>query len=424
MLFTSGADGLNIYAQVWAILSMLLFIAVGWGIWWLYRRRHLDQLRLRRSEMKYRNIINHAGEAIFMLDTDGTVLEWNKAAEGLFGAPRRNVLGHPFRDIHLCYGVEIDKAMNDARRLNRSVTLEVPLRARGRQDFGELSLVVSRNRDSGGPRRRRESPDTYVIIARDITREKQLESRMSETEKMAGIGQFAAGIAHQLNTPLGSILLSAQMLEEAIENDDDVEDVQRIIRQTEQCRTIIKGLLNFARPSGRSRSRIKLAEVIRETIYLMDKTLRTQNVTVMLDFLDPGEIFGNRNELEQVFFNLLANALDALDGGGDVRITMRTRDTREVEVLFADSGEGISEELRGQIFLPFFTTKDYGKGTGLGLPIVARIVHEHGGHIELLEHRGARFLMTFPVYRPGLDEERPDALVEDGSGGPDSGDGI
>ncbi len=403
--FPADADAtgpLGLWSQAWAVASMVLFVAVGWGIWVVGRRRQLDQLRLRRSERRYRDIINHAGEAIFLLDDQGRVLEWNKAAEGLFAAPRRNVLHRPFRDIHLCCAVEIDRAMIDAGRLNRSLNYEFPLRRRGQQESGQISLTVSPVASGPGVRRGAdEDGGHFVVIARDITSQKHLEERMSETEKLAGIGQFAAGIAHQLNTPLGSILLSAQMLEENAANPDDVEDIQRIIRQTGQCRTIIKGLLNFARPSGSLRTRLSLAEVARETIFLMDKTIRTQNVEVVLADRAPGEIYGNRNEIEQVVFNLLANALDALPGGGAVTITIAGGGRDEVSLLFEDSGPGIPAESRDSVFLPFFTTKEYGKGTGLGLSIVARIVHEHGGHIDLLEGAGARFQMVFPPWRPG-----------------------
>jgi PAS domain S-box-containing protein len=410
--------GLSVLAQVWAIVSLFLFMAVSWALWILARRRHADQIRLRRSEQRYRNIINHAGEAIFQIDESGRILEWNKAAESLFAAPRRNVLGKLFRDIHLCYGVEIDSAMADASRLNRSLTFEFPLRRRGLHEHGQISLTVSpvaAARGAGGKIDLGREKN-YVVIARDITSEKQLETRMSETEKLAGIGQFAAGIAHQLNTPLGSILLSAQMLEETIDNEDELEDAQRIIRQTEQCRTIIKGLLNFARPSGRQKGLVMLAEVVRETIFLMEKTIRTQNVKVALDFDDEGMVYGNRNEVEQVIFNLLANALDALPDGGQVSISISNSGDREVDLLFTDSGPGIPEEQRDQIFLPFYTTKEYGKGTGLGLSIVARIVHEHGGHIELTDRDGACFRMTFPLFRPAVHGTSPYgglALVDD-----------
>ena len=407
----------GILAQLWTVLSMMLFVMVGWGLWLVFRRRQADQIRLRRSEEKYRNIINHAGEAIFLLDDQGHVLEWNKAAEALFAVPRRTVLNRPFRDIHLCYGVEIEQAMADATRLNRSLNFEFPLRRRGQTEEGQISMTVSPISASPGSARQRDlgRPRSFVVLARDITTEKQLESRMSETEKLAGIGQFAAGIEHQLNTPVGSILLSAQMIEEALAggSDDELEDVQRIIRQTEQCRIIIKGLLNFARPSGRQKGRVMLAEVVRETVFLMEKTIRSQNVDVILDVDDEGMVYGNRNEVEQVVFNLLANALDALPDGGRVTVSIRDGESGEVEMVFSDTGDGIPDDARDQIFLPFFTTKEYGKGTGLGLSIVARIVHEHGGRIDLVDGEGACFRMAFPAHRPGAGTAGA-SLIDDG----------
>jgi len=389
------------------LLSKPLLVALvlsGWA-WWLARkRRHLDQLRLRRSEQKFRTIINHAGEAIFLLDDAGVVREWNKAAEALFDAPRRDVLNRPFREIHLCYGLEMDRAMADAERLGRSLTFEFPFPRGGRQN-GQISLTISPiatgRQSSGGAD---ELARAYVVIARDITSEKQLASRMSETEKLAGIGQLAAGIAHQLNTPLGSILLSAQMLEETVKGEDEIEDVRRIIRQTEQCRGIIKGLLNFARPSVVERGPVNLADVARETVNLMDKTIKVAKVSVVIEERSETFVHGNRNELDQVFFNLLANALDAMPSGGQITISIGEGGPGEAEVVFADNGEGIAEKHHDQVFLPFFTTKEYGKGTGLGLSIVARIVHEHGGRIEMSSRQGegTAFTLAFPRPRPAV----------------------
>jgi len=392
-------EALSAERSLWPLLASPYLHGALLGAGWLFylgrRRRQLEQIRLRRSEQKYRNIINHAGEAIFLLDARGRVLEWNKAAEALFDEPRRNVLGRPFRDIHFCYGMEMDRAMADADRLGRSLTFEFPFPRGGRQG-GQLSLTISPI--TATPSDRREAWRAYVVIARDITSEKALATKMSETEKLAGIGQLAAGIAHQLNTPLGSILLSAQMLEDQVRGEEELEDVRRIIRQTEQCRAIIKGLLNFARPSGEARGLVNLADAVRETMHLMDKNIKVANVEVRIEEQCEAVVLGNRNELDQVFFNLLANALDAMPGGGRVTITLREGAPGEVEVVFADTGQGIPEKDRGQVFLPFFTTKEYGKGTGLGLSIVARIVHEHGGRIEMSgrEGEGAIFTLTFP----------------------------
>jgi signal transduction histidine kinase len=127
-------------------------------------------------------------------------------------------------------------------------------------------------------------------------------------------------------------------------------------------------------------------------------------------------VVGNRNELDQVFFNLLSNALDAMPRGGEIDVTMGDGAPGELLVEFADQGEGISREAQGRVFLPFFTTKEYGKGTGLGLSIVARIVHEHGGRIEMESEpgRGTRFFLSLPKPRLGLGDEDEDDEGTDG----------
>ncbi|MEN8006232.1 MAG: ATP-binding protein [Candidatus Krumholzibacteriota bacterium] len=382
-------------------LFQLFVIILGWSAFFRLRVTELGNLRLKRSEMKYRSIINHAGEAIFLLDNDGRVLEWNKGAEDLFRLPRRNVLNKKIQKLDLDLDLALDRAVNDIQRLGRSFNYE----ARIEKENGpatQISLTLSRISPGAGPLA--EKTGSFVVIARDITSEKQLESRMSETEKLAGIGQLAAGIAHQLNTPLGSILLSAQMLEDTVKNEDDSEDIHRIIRQTEQCRGIIKGLLNFARPTGSERGSMNLAEAISETAYLMEKNLKLAGVELNLTEGTDPYVFGNRNELEQVFFNLLANAIDSMPGGGSIDVHMQDGGPGEVMVEFRDTGEGIPRENHDRVFLPFFTTKDYGKGTGLGLSIVARIVHEHGGRIEMDSNpgKGTGFLLWLPRARNGI----------------------
>lgn len=383
-------------------LFQLFVLVLGWSSYFRLRLRELSHLRLRRSEQKYRSIINHAGEAIFLLDHAGRVLEWNKAAESLFRLPRRTVLNQMIQAY--LPALPLEQALAEAEINSRQRGYEVHLEGEGSNKL--INLTLSRISPGAGPAAEKFS--SYVVIARDITSQRQLETRMDETEKLAGIGQLAAGIAHQLNTPLGSILLSAQMLEESIQEEDDVEDVRRIIRQTDQCRGIIKGLLNFARPTGTEKEHLRLVDTIKETTYLMEKNLTVAGVETDIIEQDEGQVYGNRNQLEQVFFNLLANSMDALPRGGKVVITIGSGHPGEIQVDFRDNGEGIGPEHKDRIFLPFFTTKDYGKGTGLGLSIVARIVHEHGGHIEVESEpgRGTNFRLSFPRAR---DKGRKDA---------------
>lgn len=379
-------------------LFQFFMLALGWSAYLRYRQQETINIRLRRSEQKFRAIINHAGEAVFLLDSQGRVQEWNKAAEQLFGKSRRQVMQRSFAGLDLGLQLDLAGIYADVQRVRRSLTYELQ---QNRPGASPQIISTTFSYIAPGAGLFAEKTGSFVVIARDITSEKQLESRMSETEKLAGIGQLAAGIAHQLNTPLGSILLSAQMLEEDIDDEDEAEDIRRIIRQTEQCRGIIKGLLNFARPTGSGRTRVSLSEVIDETIYLMEKNLKVAGVRVEVEETCSPWVFGNRNELEQVFFNLLGNSLDAMQDGGEVRVKILRGDPGEVKVEFHDSGEGIPDEARDKIFLPFYTTKDYGKGTGLGLSIVARIVHEHGGRIELESRpgRGTTFILSFSEAR-------------------------
>jgi PAS domain S-box-containing protein len=411
-------SGASVTAMLRGGVFQLFVLILGWSMFFRLRVRELGHLRLRRSEHKYRSIINHAGEAIFLLDDKGRVIEWNKKAERLFGVYRRHALGVNICKLDTGLDLPVLKIFADVERAQRSFTYEAQVEKKSGEPPTQLSLTFSCINAGSGPMA--DKTNSFAVIARDITSEKQLESRMSETEKLAGIGQLAAGIAHQLNTPLGAILLSAQMLEETVQNEDDSEDIRRIIRQTEQCRGIIKGLLNFARPTGSERGRIDLTEVIDSTVFLMEKKLKVASVALHIAVETEPWVFGNRNELEQVFFNLLANALDALDAvgnGGQVNVVLSDGGAGELKVVFADNGEGIPEAARGRIFLPFFTTKDYGKGTGLGLSIVARIVHEHGGRIELASAsgRGTTFTLWFPRARDSHQDQGVGhlALIDD-----------
>ncbi|MFT7698583.1 MAG: two-component system NtrC family sensor kinase, partial [Candidatus Krumholzibacteriia bacterium] len=375
-------------------------------------------LRLRRSENKYRSIINHAGEAIFLLNHRGRVLEWNKMSEELFGLYRRHALGVNIRELDIGLDLPVLRVFADVEQAKRSLTYDAKVvHKKHANETRLLSLTFSCIEAGSGALA--DTNNSFAVIARDVTHEKQIENRMSETEKLAGIGQLAAGIAHQLNTPLGAILLSAQMLEETVKNEDDGEDIMRIIRQTEQCRGIIKGLLNFARPTGRERGQVDLAEIINETIFLMEKKVSVAAVEIGMESIDQAVVYGSRNELEQVFFNLLANALDAMAEGGSISISIEDGGAGELKVQFTDDGDGIPEDAQTRIFLPFFTTKDYGKGTGLGLSIVARIVHEHGGRIELDSKvgEGTTFTLWFPKAREDrLDQVGRLALIDDGDG--------
>ncbi|HEX9872240.1 MAG TPA: ATP-binding protein, partial [Candidatus Tectomicrobia bacterium] len=262
----------------------------------------------------------------------------------------------------------------------------------------------------------------------------QLVRQMQEMEKLSSMGQLAAGVAHQLNTPLGSALLRAQLLEEDVQSPEPAEDLRFIQRQLQYGKEIVESLLRFARPSGETKRAAALNAIVRDVLTMVSPSVRSARVHVRLD-LDTTEgalVYVARNELEQVFFNLFSNALDAMPQGGELTITAQVTQRRQVAVRFQDMGLGIPPTRLPRIFEPFYTTKEPGKGTGLGLAICRRILSDAGGSIEVASEvgRGTTFTMWLPLagmVETGKPEEQeskvPAALGEMLSEGGQTNDG-
>ena len=250
---------------------------------------------------------------------------------------------------------------------------------------------------------------------RDITALKEMEARMVQARKMESVGQLAAGVAHEINTPLGIILGYAQvLLEEIPEDDPRHQDLEIINRQGKICRRIVADLLKFSRWSKGIYSFFDPNGVIEEVVAVMEHTFNLDRVTIrcQLDPLLPG-LFGDRDKFKQVLVNLLNNAHDAI--GADGRICVATSFdamSGDLVMTVSDTGQGIPREDQGRIFDPFFTTKPVDKGTGLGLSVSYGIIQEHGGRITVesppgtdhacdkVTDRGAAFLVHLPtVYR-------------------------
>lgn len=247
---------------------------------------------------------------------------------------------------------------------------------------------------------------------RDITALKEMEARMVQARKMESVGQLAAGVAHEINTPLGIILGYAQvLLEEIPEDDQRHQDLEIINRQGKICRRIVADLLKFSRWSGSTYAFFDPNELIEEVVAVMEHTFNLDRVSIRcrLDPLLPG-LFGDRDKLKQVLVNLLNNARDAI--GSDGRICLTTlfdADSGDLVLTVSDTGAGIPREDQGRIFDPFFTTKPVDKGTGLGLSVSYGIIQEHGGRITVesppgadhacdeITDRGAAFLIHLPT---------------------------
>jgi signal transduction histidine kinase len=230
-----------------------------------------------------------------------------------------------------------------------------------------------------------------------------VQAQMAQAEKMASLGSMAAGVAHELNNPMGAILsLSLLALEEAPPGSPAREDLETISRQALRCRTIVRGLLDFSRQSGVPETAMDPAHVAEKTLELLSPQLASQRITVEprlapgvpLVRMDPGH-------LQQVLTNLVVNAADAMERGGTLTVTCEGDGQEGVLLRVADTGGGIPDAVLPSIFDPFFTTKRVGKGTGLGLSIVHGLVHEVGGRIEVATSpAGTTFTVHLPAARP------------------------
>ena len=247
--------------------------------------------------------------------------------------------------------------------------------------------------------------------------------RITRTERLAALGQMAAGVAHEINNPLGGILLYSNLiLEEMGDEHPSKENMEKIIYQTNRCKKIVQNLLDFARtPSGDMRP-ININDVIVTSLNLVKDQSLFLGIKILHDLSDKLPlIMGDSSRLEEVFLNLFVNASDAMDGRGVLEITTWPSSTNAVKISVKDNGRGIDRAYLPHIFEPFFTTKDPGQGTGLGLSITYGIIQKHNGFIDVESEpdRGTTFIITIPAYLGTSD--RPGTHISPGPQGADIG---
>ncbi len=241
-----------------------------------------------------------------------------------------------------------------------------------------------------------------IASARDITDVKRLEQQVSQSERLAAMGQMMAGVAHELNNPLTAILGINDLLREKTTDEATARQLELIQKQARRAAEIVQNLLTFSRPRAPRRGQVRLDELVLHTIQLHEYSLHVNNIKVEYD-VDPGvkPVMGDAHQLMQVFLNLIVNAEQAIrevNKQGKLSVRVEHRGAEE-QVSIQDDGPGISADILPRIFDPFFTTKRPGRGTGLGLSICMAIMREHGGNIEArsLPEGGARFTLSFPA---------------------------
>jgi len=244
--------------------------------------------------------------------------------------------------------------------------------------------------------------DAVIFAGQDLTEVRELQKQVIHTEKLATLGQVAAGVAHELNNPLTSITVYTNYLYKKLAGVIDEADLAKLGRvrdAAERIQSFSRDLVTYARPSGEEPTLIRVEELVERSLSFCEHLIGEAEADVSLDVAaDLPPVYGIRGQLEQVCVNLLTNACHALPAeGGRISITARPRGDDRIEIVFSDTGRGIPEENLERVFEPFFTTKDQGEGTGLGLSIVRNILVNHDGEISVASEvdKGTTFTVVF-----------------------------
>ena len=345
---------------------------------------------LQRSEERYRNLMENAGDAIFITDPGtGAFLEVNRNACALIGYRRDELLTMESRDILPAphrpsppapSAGEGDFLQGDAVQRKDGSLVAVDIRTSQIQYGRELVLCS---------------------IVRDVTKQQELERQIIQADKMASLGQLAGGVAHELNNPLGGILMNVNLLMETLEPETDAyTDLKRIEDDALRCKRIIENLLDFSRRSASAMKPVDANDVVRRTVALLQHEADLREVVIECTYgAGVPPITADPIQIQQVVVNLVINAMHAMEkGGGHVRVATG-RDDGSVLIRVEDEGPGIPAHIRGKIFDPFFTTKD--TGTGLGLSICYGIIEKHQGSIRVLSLTEAEIEATGASQSPG-----------------------
>ena len=360
--------------------------------------QHQTRSELQLREATLRAFFECAAEAIVGVDRDGRIVLANPQAEAVFGYGSGELVGQRL-EILIPDRVRSAHALHQAdyfrQPRNRSMGLGLALTGR-RQDGSEFPIEVSLTHipdQSGG---------LAVAFVTDISERIAREQRTRHVEKLTALGTLAAGIAHELNNPIGIIQSRIELmlmdLEGHAESAEWVADLHVLHRHTRRLGRIAQGLLAFGRERRQERRPLDLNEVVEDTLLLAAKQLNREKidmVTLLHD--DLPRMVGDATALEQVLMNLLLNARDAMPGGGTVRIETAPGPAPDsIRLIVSDTGEGMAPEVLAQIAQPFFTTKS--SGTGLGLSVSYTIVRDHAGTVDVQSEpgRGTTFTISFP----------------------------
>jgi len=346
------------------------------------------------------NIVESISVGVFAVDLHDRIESWNAQMEVMYALPRSEAIGRTLHEIMPGpFAAEFNRVRENPGIHNLyKFRLETPAGDTRIANIAIAPLVTRRFNVIG-----------RLIILDDMTERIELEGQLTQAEKLSSIGLLAAGVAHEVNTPLAVISSYAQMLAKQLHGDEKKSALlEKITKQTFRASEIVNNLLNFSRTSGTEFAFVDVNKIIRETLTLLEHQFKTAKIALdqrLQAELPP--IYGNAGKLQQVFLNLFLNAKDAMSNGGT--LTVITSNGAGVSVAVGDTGSGIAPEHVARIYDPFFTTKNAArdgqpKGTGLGLSVTYGIIQEHAGKIRVESRpgEGTTFFLEFPLARKAV----------------------
>jgi PAS domain S-box-containing protein len=358
----------------------------------LYRRLEQKILDFERLRDFNENIVESINIGVFAVDLEDSVESWNTQMEVMYATPRADALRHPLREVFPAEFLQEFDRLRGEQGVCTLYKFRLPTPT-GEARIANITIAPLLNRDFHAVGR--------IVIVDDITDRINMETQLTQAEKLSSIGLLAAGVAHEVNTPLTVISSYAQMLGKQLRSDEATHArlqpvLEKITQQTFRASEIVNGLLNFSRMGSVDFGSVDVNSMVHDTVLLLEHQMRSAGVAVASELTENlPMVAGNRGKLQQVLVNLVLNAKDALQdkkGGpqsepGSVRIST-ARTSKGVEIRVEDNGAGMSQEVLRKIYDPFFTTKSnpkegQRKGTGLGLAVTYGIVQEHAGTIEV-----------------------------------------
>src|SRR5215472_9386353 len=366
----------------------------------LYSSLQLKVAEYERLKDFNENIVESINVGVMALDMEDRIESWNAQMEVMYALPRWQALTQPLRSVFPAEFVEEFYRVRQNAGINNLYKFRMSTPAGETRTVNvAIAPLVTRKFQVVG----------RLIIMDDITERVELESQLSQADKLSSIGLLAAGVAHEVNTPLAVISSYTQMLAKQLQGDPQKSGLlEKITRQTFRASEIVNNLLNFSRTSGTEFANVDVNKVIADTLALLEHQFKTAKVRVHSELMSGlSSIQGNPGRLQQVFLNLFLNAKDAMAGGG--RLTVATANGETISVRVSDTGSGIAPEHIQRIYDPFFTTKTSPKegqarGTGLGLSVTYGIIQEHAGKIRVESDPGAgtTFALDFPLSRKAV----------------------